>query len=197
MNRVVAIALVLATAWLVWEIRSPARHAPAEITGPSRPAARVEGAPPRRPALPDEAAPAERDPVPAGEPAVLADAALAPIESGRDLAAAPRGGADVRPPPPPEAFAPQPRAPPRNRDTGLVFRDEPQGEPNGEAKQLRRSGPRALPGGAPPAVQRDLRPPPDPSAWAPAPPRVGPDPDTGLVFSHQPPPVTDASGGKR
>jgi len=108
--------------------------------------------------------------------------------------------ADVRPPPPPEAFLPaRPRALSPNRDTGLVFRNEPPGDDaTEEVKKVKQSGTQEPSNGpTQPAFTADLRPPLAPGAAVSAPPRTASNRDTGLVFSNQPPRAPDSSGEKR
>jgi hypothetical protein len=100
-------------------------------------------------------------------------------------------GGDVRPPPPPEAFSPGPPRVSPDRDTGLVFRNEATDSSLLEDKLLEARMRDAREGAArsieaPPPGSGDVRPPPPPESWLPAPPRTGPDRDTGLVFSNQP-----------
>jgi hypothetical protein len=174
---------ILTAAWLAWLTRSPERRAPAGASGS---ASRTER--PRQVPL---------DPRDAG---ITQDAlgTHAPIDrathddevaSSPGSAAEPGIAADVRPDPPPEAFlAAQPPARSPDRDTGLVFRNEPPGDDARMAgKEVPPPALQAPPDGlARPGGSADVHPPPDPAAWLPGPPRTGPDRDTGLVFSDRP-----------
>lgn len=198
----------LAAAGIARDTSSPSRRAPPATAGTSGSASRVEGLRPLRLGPPDADAVEDDIDVWASVDAAGDDEAAGMTELPPAEVTEPGLDADVRPPPPPEAFWPMPRAPSPDQDTGLAFRSEPPGdgamgqakeenEKEENEKEVNPSGAQAPTNGPPPpAFTADLRPAPAPEALTPAPPRTTPDRDTGPVFSNQPPRATDAGDEK-
>jgi hypothetical protein len=193
----------LAAARIAREASAPERRAPPTAADPSGSASRVEGLRPLQLAPPDTDAGEEDLDVcaavdAAGDEEMAGMTELPPVE-----ATEPELDADVRTPPPPEAFLPMPpRARSPDQDTGLAFRSEPFGD--GATREEEENEKEVNPSGAqdptngppPPRFTADLRPAPDPEALATAPSRTTPDRDTGSVFSNQRPRATDAGDEK-